>query len=205
MVLIPFIVPVSVYAASSHHSLVLAAADALRSIPGLGPVAIHPRVLSAYGALVTAGMLSLLYLYRGRSFIVYWMGAWIFAAAALGLASQNYADATLDRVLTGLAALFTVGAAGLILLAAETYPQHTLRWGTRRLNAIAITAVWFLLGPFVLPIAAVVISGALVTAGLVGWSARFCLISLTLSTRSSACLSRLARSSGVSTRSAFRR
>ncbi len=38
-----------------------------------------------------------------------------------------------------------------------------------------------------------------------GCSARFCLISLTLSTRSSACLSRLARSSADSTISALRR
>lgn len=147
------------------------AADSLRSIPGLGPIAIRPRVLSAYGSLVTAGMLSLLYLYRGRSFIVYWIGGWLLTAAALGLAASTYADATLDRAFTGLAVLFTVWASGLVLLSAETFPQQALRWSMRRLNAIAICVIWFLLAPFVFPISAVIISGALVTAALLGWSA----------------------------------
>jgi diguanylate cyclase (GGDEF)-like protein len=147
------------------------AGDSLRSLPGVGPIAIRPRVLSAYGSLVTAGMLSLLYLYRGRSFIVYWIGGWVLTAAALGLAARTYADATLDRAFTGLAVLFTVWASGLVLLSAETFPQQALRWSTRRLNAIAISAIWFLLAPFFVPISAVVVSGAVVTAGLLGWSA----------------------------------
>jgi hypothetical protein len=41
--------------------------------------------------------------------------------------------------------------------------------------------------------------------GWVGWSARFCLISLTLSTKSSACFLNASRSAGVSTMSALRR
>jgi hypothetical protein len=51
------------------------------------------------------------------------------------------------------------------------------------------------------------ISRIMSRAQLAGWgcSARFCLISLTLSTRSSACLSREARSSADSTMSALRR
>ena len=37
-------------------------------------------------------MLSLLYLYRGRAFIVYWIGSWLLVAAALGLVARGYAD-----------------------------------------------------------------------------------------------------------------
>jgi len=174
---LPSLVQAATAGLRTHHDVTfLLALDSLRSIPGLGPVAIRPRVFSGYGALVTAGMLSLLYLYRGRAFIVYWIGGWLFTAAALGLASRTYADATLDRVLTGLAVLFTVWASGLVLLAAETFPQHTLRWGTRRLNAIAVSAVWFLLAPFLVPISAVTISGAALTAGLLGWSSRLYLL-----------------------------
>ena len=166
LVLLPTLVQAAV-----HDRFVLAAADSLRSLPGVGPIAIRPRVLSAYGSLVTAGMLSLLYLYRGRSFIVYWIGGWLLTAAALGLASRVYADATLDRALTGLAVLFTVWASGIVLLAAETFPQQALRWSVHRLNAIALSTIWFLLAPFVVPISAVIVSGALVTAALLGWSA----------------------------------
>lgn len=150
--------------------MLVVTAESLRSIPAFGAIAIRPRILCAYGALVTAGMLSLLYLYRGRSFIVYWIGSWLFTAAALGLAAQAYVDARLDRVLTGLAVLFMVWASGLVLLAAETFPQHTLRWGSQRLNAIAGSAVWFLLAPFLVRPSIVVASGAAVTAALLGWS-----------------------------------
>jgi len=156
--------------ASAHEDVVIAAGDSLRSLPGVGPIAIRPRVLAGYGSLVTAGMLSLLYLYRGRSFVVYWIGGWLLTASALGLASRIYADATLDRALTGLTVLFTVWASGLVLLSAETFSQQALRWSARRLNAIAISTIWFLLAPFVAPISAVIVTGALVTAGLLGWS-----------------------------------
>jgi diguanylate cyclase (GGDEF)-like protein len=115
-------------------------------------------------------MLTLLYVYRGRAFIVYWIGGWLFTAAALGLAAGTYADATLDRVLTGLAVLFMVWASGLALLAAETFPQRALRWSTRRLNAIAGSAVWFLLAPFLVRSSIVVVSGALISAALLGWA-----------------------------------
>src|SRR5262245_9552810 len=121
------LLPTLVYA-SVHDHIVIAVADSLPSLPRVGPIAIRPRVLAGYGSLVTAGMLSLLYLYRGRSFIVYWIGAWLLTAAALGLASGLYADATLDRTLTGLTVLFTVWASGLVLLSAETFSQQALRW-----------------------------------------------------------------------------
>jgi diguanylate cyclase (GGDEF)-like protein len=170
VLLAPLVIPTLAHASAFNDAGILAL-DSLRSIPGVGPIAIRPRVISGYGALVTAGMLSLLYLYRGRSFIVYWIGAWLLTAAALGLTARTYADATLGRALTGLAVLFMVWASGLVLVAAETFPQHTLRWGTQRLNTIAISAIWFLLAPFVVPISAVIISGATVTAGLLGWSA----------------------------------
>ena len=48
--------------------------EGLRNIPAPSPIAIQPRVFSAYGALIAAAMLSLLYLYRGRAFVVYWIG-----------------------------------------------------------------------------------------------------------------------------------
>src|SRR4030095_6267136 len=67
--------------------------------------------------------------------------------------------------------LFTVWASGLVLLAAESFPQQTIRWETGRLNAIAVSALWFLLAPFIFPISSVVISGGVVTALVLGWCA----------------------------------
>ena len=94
-------------------------------------------------------MLSLLYLYRGRAFVVYWIGSWLLVAAALGLVARSYSDATLGSVLTGLALLFTVSASGLMRLSVESFPQNPVRWDGRRITAMSAAALWFLVAPFV--------------------------------------------------------
>ncbi|HLG58955.1 MAG TPA: GGDEF domain-containing protein [Vicinamibacterales bacterium] len=146
-------------------------ADPLPSIPVASPVMILPRVFSAYGALVAAAMLSLLYLYRGRAFIVYWIGSWLLVAAALGLTARLYVDTTLRNVLIGVALLFTVWAAGLMRLAVESFPQHALRWDSRRLNVISAAALWFLVAPFIVRLSTVVATGTFAAAALLAWAA----------------------------------
>jgi diguanylate cyclase (GGDEF)-like protein len=133
-------------------------------------VTIHPRLISAYAALLAAAMLSLLYLYRGRGFVVYWIGSWLLVAAALGIVARSYADATLSHVLTGLALLFTVFAAGLMRLSVESFPEHSVRWDGRRLMAMSTAALWFLVAPFVVPLSTIVFSGTIATAALLTWS-----------------------------------
>jgi diguanylate cyclase (GGDEF)-like protein len=142
----------------------------LPGIPLATPVTIHPRLISAYAALLAAAMLSLLYLYRGRAFVVYWIGAWLLVAGALGIVARSYSDATLGGVLTGLALLFTVSAAGLMRLSVESYPQHLVRWNGRRITSISGAALWFLVAPFAVPLSTVVVTGTLVTGGLLAWS-----------------------------------
>ena len=115
-------------------------------------------------------MLSLLYLYRGRSFVVYWIGSWLLIAAALGIVARPYGDETLRSVLTGLALLFTVFAAGLMRLSVESFPQRSVRWDGRRLTAVSGAALWFLVAPFVFPLAAVVFTGTIAAAALLAWS-----------------------------------
>jgi len=44
-------------------------------IPGPENIAIPPRPFAAYGALLAAAMMGALYLFRGRIFIVYWIGS----------------------------------------------------------------------------------------------------------------------------------
>jgi diguanylate cyclase (GGDEF)-like protein len=127
-------------------------------------------LITAYAALLAAAMLSLLYLYRGRSFVVYWIGSWLLIAAALGIVARSYTDATLRSVLTGLALLFTVYAAGLMRLSVESFPHQTVRWGGRRLMAVSGAALWFLVAPFVFPLSTVVFTGTIATAALLAWS-----------------------------------
>jgi diguanylate cyclase (GGDEF)-like protein len=151
----------------------ISSADATTLVPGIPlatPVTIHPRLISAYAALLAAAMLSLLYLYRGRSFVVYWIGSWLLVAAGLGIVARSYSDPTLASVLTGLALLFTVAAAGLMRLSVESFPQHSVHWNGRRITAMSAVALWFLVAPFAVPLSTVVLSGTLATAGLLAWS-----------------------------------
>ena len=144
--------------------------DALGSIPAPASMTIRPRMFAAYGALITAAMLSTLYLYRGRAFIVYWIGSWLLVSASLMLLAQGYEDLLLGRVMLGLAQLLGIWSAGLTLLAAEAFADSPLRWNVP-LKVVAATAVWFLVVPFVLPLTAVLSTGAAAIAILFGWSA----------------------------------
>ena len=143
--------------------------DALGSIPAPASMTIRPRMFAAYGALVTSAMLGTLYLYRGRAFIVYWVGSWLLTSASLTLLAQGYADLRLGSVMLGLAQLLGIWSAGLTLLAAEAFADSPLRWNVP-LKVVAATAVWFLVVPFVLPLTAVLSTGAAAIAILSGWA-----------------------------------
>ena len=147
----------------------LGAIDAIAGIPAPSPILIHPRVFAMYGALVTAATLTTLYLYRGRPFIVYWIGSWLFFAGSLALLARGYADARLGSVMVGLAQLLSVWSAGLLMLAAESFPLGRMQW-TMPVRVAASTAVWFLAAPFVLPLTVVVTTGLIATAILLGWA-----------------------------------
>lgn len=140
-----------------------------QALPPLLPMTISPGMFAAYGALLAASMLTILYLYRGRAFIVYWIGSWLLVAGSMVLLAQVYDDARLGSVVLGLAQLLGVWSAGLTLLAAEAFPDEPLHW-TGPLKVAAATAVWFLAGPFFLPLRAVLSTGPAMAAVLFGWA-----------------------------------
>jgi hypothetical protein len=91
-------------------------ARALRSIPAPQPVEIRPRLFVAYGALVATSTLGILYLYRGRSFVVYWIVSWSMLAASYTLNGRGYADVRIGSVMIGLSQLLAVWSAALLVL-----------------------------------------------------------------------------------------
>ena len=127
-------------------------------------------VLGSWGALVAAGLLCVLYIHRGRAFIVYWIGAWLLLAARLLLGSRAPVDAALAAVATGGAQLVGAWAAGLLLLAAWAFPDAPLRW-TMPLRLAAASASWFLAAPLLVPLRAVLWTGAAILALLLAWGA----------------------------------
>jgi diguanylate cyclase (GGDEF)-like protein len=146
-----------------------AAADMLRNVPAPSPMLVSPRVYAAYGALIAAAMLSILYLYRGRGFIVYWIGSWVLIAAALTLISRAYDDLRLGSLVLGSALLFVVWSTGLMVLASRSFPDGVLRW-TAPLKLAAISAVWFIVAPFFVSPAVLIASGTVTSSSLLGWS-----------------------------------
>ena len=140
-----------------------------QAIPSLLPITISPGMFAAYGALIAAAMLMVLYLYRGRAVVVYWIGSWLLVAGSMMLLTRGYDDARLGSVVVGLAQLLGVWSAGLMLLGAEAFPDEPLRW-TGPLKVAAATAVWFLAGPFIVPLRVVLSSGPALAAVLFGWA-----------------------------------
>ncbi len=163
-----FAPPVVTFALQSSPD-VLRGVDALRSIPTPQPVEISPRQFAAYGALVAAATLGILYLYRGRAFVVYWILSWTLLAGSFMLNARGYDDVRLGSVMIGLSHLLAVWSAGLLLLGVGAFSEepHPLNVPVQ---AAAATAVWFLAAPFVLPLSAVVYTGPAATAVLHFWA-----------------------------------
>ena len=137
--------------------------EAVQGIPEPAAATIEPRLLASYGALLAAVLLCVLYIYRGRSFIVYWILSWVLVAFSLFLLSRGYADVRLGGVMLGLAQLLAAWSAGLLYLAARAFPDAPLRWNGP-VKAAAASAVWFLAAPLVLPLRAVLLTGPVIAA-----------------------------------------
>ena len=141
----------------------------VQAIPSPVPMTISPGMFAAYGALVAAAVLMILYLYRARAFVVYWIGSWLLIAGSMILLARGYDDVRLGSVVLGIAQLLGVWSAGLMVLAAEAFPDDPLNW-TSPLKVAAATAVWFLAGPFVLPLGVMLSTGPGLAGILFGWA-----------------------------------
>jgi diguanylate cyclase (GGDEF)-like protein len=146
---------------------------AFASIPAPQPVEIRPRLFVAYGALVAATTLGILYLYRGRSFVVSWVVSWTMLAASYTLNARGYADVRVGSALIGLSQFLAVWSSALLLLSVDQFAKRDRRRWRVPVQAAFITAVWFLAAPFVLPLSAVIFIGTAASAALTG-SASFC-------------------------------
>jgi diguanylate cyclase (GGDEF)-like protein len=152
------------------------ALDALQGIPQPAAAVIEPRVLASYGSAMAAALLGVLYVYRGRAFIVYWIVGWLLLAGSLYLASLGVRDTLAGVVVVGVAQLLTIWAAGLLLLGAHAFPDAPLRW-TAAVKVAAVSAVWFLVSPIAVPLHVVLVIGAAASAFLLTWG---CLLYLQL-------------------------
>jgi hypothetical protein len=132
---------------------------ALRSIPAPPSVEIRPRLFIAYGALIATCTLGILYLYRGRAFVVYWIVSWSMLAASYTLNARGYVDVRLGSAMIGLSQLLTVWSAALLLLSVDEFSKKTPHRWDIPVQAGAASAIWFLAAPFALPLSHCVLHG----------------------------------------------
>lgn len=128
------------------------------------PRAVNARVLAGIGACLVTGFLLLIYSYRRRLYVLYWIAGWILTAMSVFLAAGRYAPIKLEYFVYGVSQFCAVAAAIAFVMAADAYdaPPRLARWYVR---ALLLMFIWFSLAPLGLGPESVFASGHLLNAG----------------------------------------
>jgi diguanylate cyclase (GGDEF)-like protein len=131
---------------------------------GLDSALINPRLLLGSETAVIATLLLLLYIYRQRPFILWWMWGWLALTAASLLTAESFRSVQLDAMAFGTAQFLRILAGLLFVVATDAYRQAPR---LRRGYAILLlpVAIWFTLAPAALGSIAVFAPGFLLVAG----------------------------------------
>jgi diguanylate cyclase (GGDEF)-like protein len=126
-----------------------------------------PRIeyLAAGAAVIITGLLSLLYLYRRRAYILWWTAGWSSLAASLACFGRSAAPTTWGVFLLGAAQLLALVSAAFFFAGANAY-QPRVALGRRHVWVALPLAIWFLLAPLALGPVAVETPGYLLTAAV---------------------------------------
>jgi diguanylate cyclase (GGDEF)-like protein len=131
---------------------------------GPGAVAIGPREMAGWAALVISGLLLQVYLYRRRLFILFWTGGWAVTGISMLMASREYAPAKLGWLIYGFSQFFGIVAALLFVLSADAYRTRP-RFRLEYVYILVPMMLWFGLAPTMLQAAPVFTPGHLLIAG----------------------------------------
>lgn len=121
-------------------------------------------MLLAVETAVIATLLLLLYIYRRRTYILWWMWGWVMLSVGSMLSAEPLRSAKLDAMAFGLGQFLRILAGLLFVVATDAYRQ-TPR--LRRGYAVLLlpVAIWFTLAPAALGPVAVFAPGFLLVAG----------------------------------------
>jgi diguanylate cyclase (GGDEF)-like protein len=124
---------------------------------------IDARTLGGITALI-AGLLSLLYIYRRRTYIVCWVFAWTLSAVSLFLAAYDFESVKVGSAVYGISLFLAIVGALVFVLGADAYRA---RLRLRREYALILLPllIWFALAPIPLGADAVFGPGHLLVAG----------------------------------------
>ena len=131
---------------------------------GLDSALVNPRLLLAVETAVIATLLLLLYVYRRRTYILWWMWGWFALSLGALISAQPLRSEKLDAMAFGLAQFLRILAGLLFVVATDAYRQAPR---LKRLYGVALlpVAIWFTLAPAALGSVAVFAPGFLLVAG----------------------------------------
>jgi diguanylate cyclase (GGDEF)-like protein len=125
---------------------------------------VDPRGLAGTTALVMAGLLVLLYVYRRRSYILYWCSGWLLAAMSFFMAARPYGNDNVANLAYGISQFIGILSGLTFVLSADAYiarPKWRRGYGLTLLPVL----LWFVLAPVPLGFRAVFAPGHLLTGG----------------------------------------
>jgi len=129
-----------------------------------GSTAVNPYILVGFTAVVVGAMCLLVYFYRRRLFILWWMGAWFLLAGAMLPVSRSYKNVALGGIAYGFSQFLGVLSSLAFVVAADAYrqkPQLKRGYGLMLLPV----AIYFVFLPVALGPAIVLSLGYLLIAG----------------------------------------
>jgi diguanylate cyclase (GGDEF)-like protein len=120
--------------------------------------------LAGVATLLVAVLLSLLYFYRRRVYILCWVAGWILIGASRLLAAREFAGESTAVGAYGLSQFLAIVGALVFVLGADAYRT---RLRLRRKHALVVLSllIWFGLSPLALGTVAVFVPGHLLAAG----------------------------------------
>jgi diguanylate cyclase (GGDEF)-like protein len=131
---------------------------------GLDSALINPRLLLAVETAVIATLLLLLYIYRRRTYILWWMWGWFALSLGSMISSEHLRSEKVEAMAFGLAQFLRIVAGLLFVVATDAYRQAPR---LRRFYGMVLlpVAIWFTLAPAALGSVAVFAPGFLLVAG----------------------------------------
>src|SRR5690606_2995762 len=115
--------------AASAVPFALAAGQAARSLAPVQrtapqPIHLDPHILGGAGALVVTGVLLLLFIYRRRLYILFWVGAWLLLSASMFVAGLNHDSPQASYLAFGVAQFLGILSGLTLVVSADAYPTR---------------------------------------------------------------------------------
>ena len=131
---------------------------------GLDSTLVNPRLLLGVETAVIATLLLLLYVYRRRTYILWWMWGWLALSAGSLFSAGSLHNDQLNAMAFGLAQFLRILAGLLFVVATDAYRQAPRLQRSYGILLLPV-AIWFTLSPAALGAVAVYAPGFLLVAG----------------------------------------